>query len=842
MKNRFLTIFLLVCVIISSLSGIGFAETAVSVSKTKLSDETALLKALHLLSDEVMQAEDDAVINRGQLAFSCAGLLHVSGLVYEEAFFTDVPQEHPYFEAIEILRASGLIAGKDAGLYHPEAAAAVDETVKILTGILGYGDIAQGHGGYPEGYRKVAANIGLYRNAYGVSGTLTKKNLVALVYAALMAEAQTTLSQKGVAIGGKDKETLLETNFRIYKYTGRITKVNAADYTVTVEIEKRYHTNKAVGYAEGEQVILGVSTDIDINLYEDVPMDFWVNEDEDIILMLIGDGVRVEYRTIYAVNDDVSAGHKYRADAIREIALLDDETIYDVDRDFYVKYNGDVVTGSVDLIGQFAKVVIENDSILFVESWDLTEGGIITEISYENISYVKGESNCIFEDFHRFENRVIIIDGEGATVEDMKPGACFAYYASKDKKTLVIAMSDIVITDVLYGYDETGADIGNTNFDVAQHFYCFTSLSEIRKETEMSKLLNLRVSGHLDHTGRIAYLVMSEDEAQKLADKEFFGYLRATKTETFGAVQASIIVLRDEPKEIVFNVAEKLRESVISAACGSLSGNSLYKFTLNQKSEIADFEPMQPYYGFGDARIDNVTSFIQSGNPHMYVNGTRLFFDNNTLIYAIYEYEGEQLARRLAWSELSGASCSDVVMNFYGEYENSDVSMILLSGDVESISLDSSAIYHGVVEKKAETVNDEGEECYKLTVNGKEYVVAAETGAKLAAPCYIRYSEGSFFSDSEIDILEVIPMEGSFSDWGSEATTTKLRRGTVKKLDGKRLYLEDGSVYFLYPGKATYIECSSKNTFKKTTYQAIGRGEDVVFSVNNDCVYVVLYR
>ena len=85
-------------------------------------------------------------------------------------------------------------------------------------------------------------------------------------------------------------------------------------------------------------------------------------------------------------------------------------------------------------------------------------------------------------------------------------------------------------------------------------------------------------------------------------------------------------------------------------------------------------------------------------------------------------------------------------------------------------------------------------------------------------------------------------MEGNFDKWGSESTRTLIKRGVVKKIDGKRLYLEDGSVYFIYPGKAVYMECGSNNKFVKASYQSIGAGEEIVYSLYDDCVYMIFYR
>lgn len=849
MKKRLLTCMVLLCFLLSS---IGTAASAANVAQKKdsLSEKTALLTALGLFSEELLQAEDTVSVSRAQLAFSCAGLLQLSEEAGTESHFVDVPKEHAYFSAIETLRSAGLVSGKEEGRYFPEAAATVDEAVKILMGILGYDELAVAGGGYPEGYRKLANSLRLYKDVYGTSGELSKKNLVALVSNVLDTEPLNVIYDEGVKINSDTKASFLENNLKVYRYSGKIVAVNGEDYSVDLLIEKNKSYEVLPGYEVGQKVRLDVSTDIDVRLYENVPMEFWITEDDEIVLMLLKDNISVQYCTIYSVNNDTDTTHKYRADKINEITLLDDETEYDVSDDFTVKFNGKVTIGSVGLIGSFAKVVMQGDEVLYIESWDMTEGGIISDITYENISYRKGAANCILEDFHRFTDRNIIIDGEGATADDVKAGSCFSYWVSEDEKTLVMAISDVVLTDVLHGYDDESVDVGNMNVDMGEYFYSFTELTDVRSEAELSSLLNLKVSAYLDASGRVAYLVLASDEAEKLSDKEFAAYLRGVQTERFDEVKMSIYPFRKNSEEMVLDVSDKVKfedgltKDEVFAAGGTVSASSVFKFALNDAGEIYKISKMNPYYGYGEA-VCTPASFPDVANAHMYVNDIKLFFDNDTVFYALYEDNNELTVKEMAWKDLRGKYCSGITVKFYGEEEESDLSLALITGNVGSITKSSSYIDHGILTKKTKLKNENDEVYYKLSINDKEFVVTEELGKDLTAPSYIRYSEGSFTEGNDIIISESFAMNGGFYDWQRNTATTSstaLKRGIVKKLDGKRLYLEDGSVYFFYPGKTSYLQYGGSDKWKKTTYQAIGAGEEIVYSLYENCVYVVLFQ
>ncbi|MBQ7033655.1 MAG: S-layer homology domain-containing protein [Clostridia bacterium] len=78
--------------------------------------------------------------------------------------FTDVPEEHPAFNAAHLAMQMGHVSGYGDGTFRPEVHITNEQAVKMLVSMLGYAPRAGERGGYPDGYWSVAEEIGLLEN------------------------------------------------------------------------------------------------------------------------------------------------------------------------------------------------------------------------------------------------------------------------------------------------------------------------------------------------------------------------------------------------------------------------------------------------------------------------------------------------------------------------------------------------------------------------------------------------------------------------------------------------------------------------------------------------------
>lgn len=94
----------------------------------------------------------------------CQILIRLNGeasVKSDRIYFADVPQTHPYFDAVGYAATRGLINGYPDGNFYPDEYITYDQANKVLIDFLGYKYWAEARGGYPNGYRIQAGNIEL---------------------------------------------------------------------------------------------------------------------------------------------------------------------------------------------------------------------------------------------------------------------------------------------------------------------------------------------------------------------------------------------------------------------------------------------------------------------------------------------------------------------------------------------------------------------------------------------------------------------------------------------------------------------------------------------------------
>ena len=110
---------------------------------------------------------------------------------------------------------------------------------------------------------------------------------------------------------------------------------------------------------------------------------------------------------------------------------------------------------------------------------------------------------------------------------------------------------------------------------------------------------------------------------------------------------------------------------------------------------------------------------------------------------------------------------------------------------------------------------------------------------------FIFYSKtsGSFAND-EIYIHDKIKLSGDMYSWdGLSGNNISVRRGTVAKIDSKRIFFDDGSAYFLSTGGCNYKIYNEQGKFEQGSAQDFLQGRDVIYVLNTSqqTVVAVLY-
>ena len=72
-------------------------------------------------------------------------------------YFTDVTPDSWFAYTVNQLTERGIISEAEDKHFNPERNVSLNEAVKMLVCLMGFNEYAQIHGGYPDGYMKVAS-------------------------------------------------------------------------------------------------------------------------------------------------------------------------------------------------------------------------------------------------------------------------------------------------------------------------------------------------------------------------------------------------------------------------------------------------------------------------------------------------------------------------------------------------------------------------------------------------------------------------------------------------------------------------------------------------------------
>ena len=218
MKKKISAFFLLYFVLTCFMS---LSANAADLKRSDVEKEMGLLRAIDLIDSVADENEGNAPITRAEFAVLLGKTLKVGEAESETRYFTDVPMTHWALGYINALTEKNIISAAEDKLYRPNDKITVDEAVKLLVCGLGYGVIADGAGGYPDGYRSIAR-----RCDFRISGgtePLTLYRAYILIYDALKADTYEIVSISGGKINYKTSDkNLLAKNFDIYEVEGTV--------------------------------------------------------------------------------------------------------------------------------------------------------------------------------------------------------------------------------------------------------------------------------------------------------------------------------------------------------------------------------------------------------------------------------------------------------------------------------------------------------------------------------------------------------------------------------------------------------------------------------------------
>ena len=143
-----------------------------------------------------------------------------------DTVYSDVKSDDNKSGYVNLVGNSGIMVGYSDGSFEPFRAVKYNEAVKTLVCMVGYGAYAERNGGYPLGYLKTAASIGITsRSGSDGDNNITLGELCYMLKKALEVDIlmESSYGESTTGYVKANGMTLLDEKLDVYKLTGQVT-------------------------------------------------------------------------------------------------------------------------------------------------------------------------------------------------------------------------------------------------------------------------------------------------------------------------------------------------------------------------------------------------------------------------------------------------------------------------------------------------------------------------------------------------------------------------------------------------------------------------------------------
>lgn len=627
MKKRVIAILAVLCVCIS------FAVKAEiyipdDASGTAYENDYRLLRGLGIWP----QAEDggfrpDAAISRGAYAEVLANLID-GETIQGTASFQDVTKDSEFFPAVEKLTQYGVIHGDGNGIFRPDELILPEEAIKMLVTLMGYGDRSMASGGYPAGFIKTAAFLGL--DFPTAERQLSNGRTVELIARALhcpVSEQVAITDEEWYYSVQKDK-TLLSQLTRIFYAKGIVT---ATEIVALDGGEKTAPGHMRIG--EGTYQYKDPAY-LDLAGYM---VDCYFRKSKtSSIGTAVYVQVKAEVRELSLQPEEVE---KIEGMELRYYTEKGQTKTARLSEELIVLYNGvrePRITEDLFAIKNGFLQLVDNDrngTYEVARIWEY-ENWMITEVS-ENILYDRYEAGKKIDLAPTLYDSLRIYDADGSVIraESLKPDSVVSVYASSDGLSMVLVQSTETVKGKINmlveedGYSKV--KIGEKEYSVEPEFEArYPKQISIGMEgtfylDAMGKIFSFKDSGSVS-CERIGYLI------QSAVLKSFEPELQLKLVADTGKVE----ILNVRNPVVIDGISYEKTGEAAAALQGGLLHPVIYK--TNSKEEIIMLDTILK--GNGDEK-DMLTQTVEQFDGR-YKNSTQVFegrmaIDNDTRIFFI---------------------------------------------------------------------------------------------------------------------------------------------------------------------------------------------------------------
>lgn len=626
---------LIICGLLIFSACASYAQAAVKLeSNYDLAVAEGLLEALGIMD---ITDNADEYVSRADFACYVARAIGVDEYVKPvEMYFRDIPVTHWAANCVNTLAEMGAISYDGVTTFRPDDTITLNEAVKILTEVLGYGVMADAKGGYPAGYIRAANMIDLL-SGVDAQESLTVADAALLIRNALDANLYFTVSFGGESNEYKQSETdtLLSEYHDIYYTEGMLDATELTSLT------------SENGVGENRIAVDGVSYICEGNFFDYlgsyVEVYYRKSADDTIGEIVLVAPANNKNEIIEITNEDfVSFGNDYvlrfyseQAQKVKSVSISKSAAfIYNgvyVNEDIVEYMN--IEHGEIKVIsdkkGAYSTVVITEYKTIPVGYVDAEKGYVYAAGDLKNKLDLSGENEKIFI-FDENDNEVgvsSIAKNNILTVYE-NPGKLVHVYLSRTNVSGVIER-------VVRNDDKVEITIDGDMYEADIDFY--------EKEKNMLKI-NANVTLYLDIRGKIAYVTFGGENNYE------YGYLTNATFENSMCPELMIKIFTTEGAFGVFKTDESLtidetkykdlnqaKDALMQPGTTEIKPQ-LVRFIADDRGVIKriDTEKRGP-----NETEDSLTqtAYTPNGNGFDYISvgilGKKIAFDKSTLLFKV---------------------------------------------------------------------------------------------------------------------------------------------------------------------------------------------------------------
>ena len=587
--KRIFSLSMCIALLLSTMCFSAYAESVQIGSAAELIIDIGIIRGDengYRLEDEVKRSEFAALITRFMG-------MEENGIKTDAAsVFYDVRKEHWAYNAIGLSYELGLINGKSENTFAPDDIINVKEALKIILNALGYKDIAEQKGGYPDGYIQIASKMGLLKHLSPNKGVITRNDVCNLFYDSLEIPVVYTYP---IALNDDDNVLSIYLDMQVMEgvVLGTFNHLNGYELSqdqINISGEV-YKVSKAV--AEKADAYLGNK----VTCYVE-------NDGSDNVIRYIKPKGYNKEITVNA--DDILPETTlekfvyYNEKEHKEEKKLDEGKI--------LFYNGSAVdydSITVDMIKPESGIVKLKDSD-GNGSFDMI---IVSE--YQNYVLKLVDKNVLYDKFlnepleteEYEENFSILKEGKNITLDDLEIGNVLSVMKSFDDKKLTIEVCTKIVEGNIVALDEDEYEIQDADGNIYQLEVSENYIDALERNLSVAKKLKLGGGTYLfrlDIAGKIADVEVVESKNSRT-----YAFVNKVSDSQSLSGEREVELLTQANKFEIYNFADsvKLGKTVAgkyvvskkkaSEAVRSLISNGqvkkqLIQYVLNSQQEISE--------------------------------------------------------------------------------------------------------------------------------------------------------------------------------------------------------------------------------------------------------------